>query len=373
MDKKILDLRHNLHRYPELSGKEKHTSAGVSSFLHTHTQARIIDSLGGCGVAAVFAGKEPGKTVLFRADLDGLPIDEKTELPYRSQTPNRAHSCGHDGHIGILAALGMLFTEHPPEKGQVVLLFQPAEETGEGAASVIQDPAFSQLSPDFVFALHNIPGYPLHTVILRSGAFASASTGMKILLHGKTSHASEPEKGINPASALAELMKQLRRLPGEEGLATIIFALLGERTLGTSPGNAELITTLRSFDNKNMDHLKRRAEMLTGTIAEGENLGYSISYQDEFPAVDNAEDCVDIIDTVATNRGFAVHHLREPFRWSEDFAHFTARYPGALFGIGAGSDHPPLHSSDYDFPDEIIDTGVTMFYNIYRYIEDTVT
>jgi amidohydrolase len=199
----LTEWRRRLHRFPELSRHESETARMVGAALVSAGPDRIITSLGGHGVAAVYEGREPGPTVLFRAELDGLPIEEVSDLPHRSEVSGKGHLCGHDGHMAILTALGRGLGRRRPQRGRVVLLFQPAEEDGSGAAAVIADPKFRDITPDVAFALHNLPGVSLGKVALAEGPVNCASCGIRIVLGGKTAHASMPEFGISPVSAVA--------------------------------------------------------------------------------------------------------------------------------------------------------------------------
>src|SRR5690606_4098781 len=149
------------HRFPEISNEEKETARRVAGFLDDTGADEVLTGLGGHGVALVYDSGEPGLTLLFRAGLDALPIAEASAIPHRSAVEGKGHMCGHDGHMAILAALGRLFGRQRPASGRVVLMFQPAEETGNGAAGVVADPRYAAIQPDFAFSLHNLPGTPL--------------------------------------------------------------------------------------------------------------------------------------------------------------------------------------------------------------------
>ena len=162
-------------------------------------------------MAAEFTGQAPGPTVLLRCELDGLPIREISEHPYRSEIPGKGHLCGHDGHMVCLLGVARVLRQRPA-RGRVILLFQPAEETGAGAQAVIEDPRWPELRPDVAFAYHNLPGRPLGEIGLRPGPGNCASRGMQVLLEGKSSHAAAPEDGLSPAAAMATLMTALPQL-----------------------------------------------------------------------------------------------------------------------------------------------------------------
>jgi amidohydrolase len=378
VDNDILDevtrLRKTLHRYPELSGHERQTAGWVKAFLEKQGPDRIVENLGGHGLAAIFDSGRPGPTLLFRADLDALPIQEVNDFSHKSQHEGISHKCGHDGHTAILAGVAASFGRDRPERGRVVLLFQAEEETGQGAEKVIKDPLFQEILPDQVFALHNLPGFSRNAVVVREGSFASASKGMIIELNGRSSHAAHPEQGNSPGPMLPELLNGLLAIPGKKDefrefvLITIIHVRLGEVAFGTNPGKALVMATVRSFLNEDMKTFIRMAESLTGKLAREYGLERKISYTEEFPATCNDRKATDIIRLAAQAAGAKILEIGEPFRWSEDFGHFTHRFPGVLFGLGSGKNQPSLHSNDFDFPDEIIGTGISMFRHISRLV-----
>ena len=158
----IKNLRKELHQYPEVSGKEVNTAKRIKAFIEKHHPTEIIENIGGNGLAVVYEFGKQGKTIVIRCELDALPIEEKNDFEHRSTIKGVSHKCGHDGHMAIVAGLIFWLKEQLFTKGKVVLLFQPAEETGQGAYKVLQDKRFQELKADYVFALHNIPKEPLH-------------------------------------------------------------------------------------------------------------------------------------------------------------------------------------------------------------------
>ncbi len=295
--------------------------------------------------------------------MDALPINEIMKINHRSINRGISHKCGHDGHMAILCGVAAELSKSKPTHGTVILLFQPAEETGFGAVKVISR---LEYKPDLCYALHNLPGFSLGQVITRNGSFAGASKGMIITLTGKSSHAAQPLEGISPAPAVASLISYFNRISKlTEGImATLIHADIGEIAFGTSPGNALLMVTLRAPTTPEMNELSQRTVQQIKNTAETEKLQYKIDWTEEFPATINAELPNSIIRRTAEQLGFKTTTPEKPFPWSEDFGHFTEKYPGALFGLGAGLHTPPLHSPDYDFPDELIPTGVEVFKGI---------
>lgn len=371
LEPQLIELRKELHKYPELSGKESQTAKRIVEFAKRFNPDEIISKVGGEGVLVIFEGEQKGKTILIRCDLDALPIDEENEFEHKSVYDNVSHKCGHDGHMSIVSGLIPILSENKIKKGKVVLLYQPAEETGQGASLVLSDEKFTKLKPDYVFALHNLPGFEKNEIIIKKDVFASASKGLIIKLKGKTSHAGEPERGITPSLAVAELIQELTALPQNKtiqdfSLVTIIHSRIGERAFGTTPGYAELMATLRSYKDEDINTLTDLSEELINRIAADHKLKYEIEWVEEFPSTKNDNDCVEVIAQCAEKNNLGINEIDKPFRWSEDFGHFTHNFKGALFGLGSGINQPQLHNPDYDFPDEIILTGTKMFYSIIK-------
>ena len=366
----LIKLRQELHQYPEVSNREKETAQRISGFLRSTSPDYLIRNIGGHGVAAVYNGKTGGASVMLRCELDALPITEVNEMEYRSKNDGIGHKCGHDGHMTILCGVASLLAEKRPEYGRVILLFQPAEETGEGAARVLADEKFSSIEPDFIYALHNLPGFKRDRIILKDNIFASASRGMIINLKGSPSHASHPEDGKNPALAASQIIQHLFEIPQmhtqlhRASLITPVAIRVGSPAFGTSAGDGEVMATLRTHEEDDMKRMAERAEMVARKIAELHELEAGISWTEGFEAVNNDRECTDIINMIAKEQHLDTYKVKHPFPWSEDFGLFTGHYKGALFGLGAGMDQPQLHNNDYDFPDEIIKTGINMFRNI---------
>ena len=365
----LINLRQLLHQNPEIAGEESTTAERILTFFAKLNPDQTIQNLGGHGLAFVFKGKNPGKRSLFRAELDALPIQETGETQYKSRIKGKAHLCGHDGHMAIICGLGQKLAEQRPESGEVVLLFQPAEETGEGARRILDDPQFEQIKPDYAFALHNLPGFPLHQVVVRKETFAAGSTGMTIALTGKTSHAAHPDAGINPAFAIAQLIQRLPKLPEKLknfALVTVIHAEIGSLAFGTSAGKGNLSLTIRAFDQTDLETLIEMIIEEVKTIASAEKLGCEFSFVESFAVSKNDPQAASIAEGVMKEKGLKVLKKPEPFRWSEDFGLFSQSCPSYLFGLGSGENCPQLHEPTYDFPDELIETGVKVFEGIAR-------
>lgn len=368
----IIELRHHLHSIAEPSGCEAETNRFLNAYLKSLNPDAIIEHIGGQGVAAVFCGKQPGKRLLIRGDIDALRIPEPNGIPYRSTHEGISHKCGHDGHTAILCGLAHELSECRPDTGEVVLLFQPAEETGEGAAAVLADENFEMIRPDVAYGLHNLPGYPIGTVAVRSGCFAAASFGLKLVFDGKTAHASQPETGHNPSDMMALLIhkleqkrEQLRQVKPLTAFV-ITHAFLGEPSFGIAPGHAEIWLTLRSFADKNLELLANQIIDFCEAQANDYLFDFSFSMHEAFAATNSADANVLMVETAAANLELNVVHLDEPFRWSEDFGRFGAVCPIGFFGLGSGEEQPALHNAYYDFPDELLPYGIGMFWEIIR-------
>jgi len=362
----LTDWRQSLHRQPELSGQEAHTARRVAEWLAACAPDRIVTGLGGHGVAAVWEGSAPGPSVLIRCELDALPIAETGTALHRSEVPGKGHLCGHDGHMAILAGVARGLGRHRPARGRAILLYQPAEEDGSGAAAVLADPRFAELRPDLALALHNYPGLPLGTSVVRPGVAHCASRGMKICLAGRTAHASQPELGQSPGPALAALLTALPRL-GRGGpvsdpdfsLVTVTHARLGEPAFGIAPGAAELWATLRTQTDAGMAALVAAAEAEVQAAAQG--LQIEISYHDIFRHCENAPAAVALFRQALAAEAIPEGEMELPMRASEDFGRFGDIAPSAMLLLGAGRDCPGLHAPDYDFPDSLIAIGVRLF------------
>jgi amidohydrolase len=366
-------LRHQLHQQPELSTREERTASLIVAELEQAGADEVLAAVGGTGVVGVFDSGQPGPTLVLRCELDALPISEPEDFghEYRSQSEGVSHKCGHDGHMAILIGVARALGRQRPAVGKVALLFQPAEETGEGAPAVLADARFKALEPDFIIGFHNLPRHAMHSICLRENTFASASEGFRLQLTGAFSHSSYPEHGRSPAVAVAELLAALPGLPGSESRAsdllmlTITQAVLGEKgpklDFGVAPGVAEICGVIRAHRQHELDALKQAISGLAGQVCEREELSWKLSWHEAFPATVNHDASVALIRDAAAGAGLNVELLDEPFRWSEDFGHYLQQYPGAFFGIGSGVDQPQLHNEYYDFPDELISTGVTVY------------
>jgi amidohydrolase len=368
----LVAFRRELHRNPEISNEEAGTAKRVVAFLRDTGPDEVLTGLGTHGVAAVYDSGQRGPTVLFRAELDALPIEELSGAPHSSTVPGKSHMCGHDGHMTILAALGRQFGRRRPARGRAVLMFQPAEETGNGAADVIADPRYGEIAPDFAFSLHNLPGTPLGHVRLKPGVVNCASRGMRIVLEGRTAHSSMPETGVSPMRALSRLMPALTDLSragfdsDDFRLVTVGHCDMGEAVFGIAPGRAELWATLRTRRDDRMVDLAAAAEALVREAAAADGLACDVDYHEIFVASLNDEDATAHLRAALDAEGVSHDEAELPMRASEDFGRFGHGARSAMFFLGSGEAHPQLHNPDYDFPDDLIPIGARVFMRVAR-------
>ncbi len=367
---RLKSLRKELHKYPELSGQEKETAARIKQFIEGIHDARIIEHIAGNGIAVVHEFSSSGPNIFIRCELDALPIEEANTFEHRSLNKGISHKCGHDGHMAIVAGLVFWLKEQDFKHGRVVLLFQPAEETGTGAQGVLTDDRFSELNPDYLFALHNIPRQPLHSIITLNGNFSSTVQSVAIELKGKESHSAEPEQGVNPALCIAELIQKFDELNTNDvsnedfRLCVPIYSTMGLKSYGISAGFGELHYTLRTRSVEKMERLKQDIDRILLEVCPKYNLPYTAEWFDFFPAVVNDPFCTEVITEAAKAGQYEIINKSTPYKFGEDFGWFSEKYKAAMFGIGAGMESPALHQANYDFPDDIIETGMTMFKGI---------
>ncbi len=368
MEQRDLDLavalRRQLHAHPELSMHESWTKETLMDFLRRNTSLEIVDR--GRWFYAVHRGGGNRPAIAFRADMDAVPVDEDPGLvPYASQCPGAGHKCGHDGHSASLCAFALELERRGLDR-DVYLLFQHAEETGQGALECLD--LLRENDIGSIYAFHNLPGIPDGAVAVPDGVAQFASVGMIMSFTGKKSHACYPENGINPAYAVSEIVSALPALtaPGTyRGLAmiTVIEVHVGEHAFGTSAGYGELLLTVRGEFEEELNHLTGALEDLAKSKAARHGLTCAFSYEDRFPETRNHPEAAQKVRTAAERIGLPVVEMAEKFRASEDFGHYTKQIPGAMLYLGDG-DAPPLHTACFDFPDHLISEAADLFYEI---------
>ncbi len=365
-----INVRHQLHAQPELSGQEAGTAAFVVSQLKSIGVSKIHTGFAQHSVLAEIDCQQAGQTILFRCELDALPINEINDFAHRSTKQDISHKCGHDGHIATMLAFADKLIRSPAPTGKILLLFQSAEETAEGAKFIIESGFLAQFSIDFVFAYHNIPSLPLGTVSCKKGIFTPSVESFCIELTGKKCHASQPSNGICPANTIAELiifmasLDQPNQVADDYFVATPIYINMGDKTYGIAAGHATIGYTIRTFDNLVLEQYKQKIIETIASICKKESLHFDILWFEAFKANINDAEAFERIQSAATHSNLQFIEMEQPFDFGEDFGMFTNTYKGAMFGIGSGTNCPALHTNNYDFPDELIDIGSDVFYQL---------
>lgn len=364
--RKITQLRHQLHKYPELSMQEYRTKDTLINFIKKETDLEVEDR-GHWFYACYHCGIPGAESIAFRADFDAIAIPEENDLPYCSRNPGVSHRCGHDGHSAVLAGLALEVAQYGADK-DVYFIFQHAEETGGGGeecAKLIPEKGISK-----VFAFHNMSGYPERCVAVREGTAQCASKGLTVYLTGTPAHASQPEDGKNPSAACAELVLEINRAAAckedYEGLimATIVQVLSGQKNFGIAASKGEVSVTLRADYEKDMEKLEGRIRRKAEELAARDGLTVDYGESDIFPETVNDSVCLEMVRCAGKACGMTVVDMEVPFRASEDFGYYLKQCPGAIFYIGNGEEYPQLHTDSYDFNDQILESAVVLFKKI---------
>lgn len=346
----IIRLRKQLHNIPEHSMCEYKTKEILISFLREKTNFEIID----CGkwFYAAYRIKTETRTICIRSDIDAV-----TDADGISR-----HLCGHDGHAAILAGLALYITEQKPANN-IILLFQPGEESGEGAAVCTE--LFVREKIDAIYGFHNIPGYPVGKLLFREGTFACASTGLEISFKGETAHAAYPDKGRNPGVAIAEMIMLIdeyaQKVHRGIVLSTVIGIEAGSKSYGVSASEGKLRVTVRAEYFEEFNEFLVYIQQTSGKISEKYGLTLELKEIEKFPATENNISAVRRIYGIAEENNMDYEMLKVPFRWSEDFGWYLMQKEGAFFGIGSGEDCLELHSKEYEFRDEVIEPALEFY------------
>ena len=333
-----------LHAHPEISGHEKVTRTLLIDFIKKHTSLSVHDC--GSGFYAAHREENTCKSALaLRADYDALAMPDGTAK----------HLCGHDGQAAALCGAALL-SEGKTFGRNIFFLFQPAEETGAGAAECIS--LFEHENVDEIYGMHNLPGFPFGEIVTRPGTFACASRGMILRFTGKPTHAAYPENGISPSQAVGELLTFIPQVIAPENyggmtLCTVIGVKMGERAFGAAAADAEVWLTLRAEFNRDLEALNSAVLSKSQELSEIFHLGFGFEYEDVFPATENTPACAAKVLSLCEGKLLPV-----PMRWSEDFGHYLLKCPGAYFGIGAGEDYPPLHTENYVYPCSLLTPSI---------------
>ena len=366
------EWRRHLHQNPEFGFEEEDTARFVAERLKEFGFEDIETGGGGTGIVATLKRGTGDKTIALRADMDCLRIHETTNLPYSSSKPGLMHACGHDGHTTMLLGTAAVLASDGDFDGTVKLVFQPAEEWGQGMKAMIRDGLGSRITFDEIYGLHNKPGLPVGSFETRPGPFMGAEDGFKIVVRGSGGHASRPQDSkdaiVCACSIVGELQTIVARAIDPAELAVVsVTSIEGDNVKNAIAGEARIEGDCRHFDDRVSERIEETMRRVTNGVAAAHGCSVEVEYERVFVPLVN--------DAHATEHGLkAARAVFDPANVnddaprmgaSEDFAQALTIAPGAFCNIGNG-DSAPLHSPDYDFNDEALVHGVRWFVEVVR-------
>lgn len=356
----IIQARQSLHACPELRYEEYETAKLVAQFLNRWGYG-VNTSLAKTGITAILDSGKPGKTVALRADMDALPILEKTGLPYASKNTGKMHACGHDGHTAtLLAVAGTLIQCRELFNGKIKFIFQPAEEGGAGAAEMIKAGALENPKVDAIFGYHNMP-LPFGKISVKSECIFAGADFLSIKIHGKEAHAAFPEKSIDPIWIGSSIVQALQSVVSR-GIAAINPAVLSVtefhagNTISIIPEKARLTISLRTTSPEIRAQALEQCRNITSGIAQSFGASVNIETISECPPTMNTAFETDLVLRTAHDLygESNVIQMKNPTMATEDFAFYLEKIPGCFFLVGNGEVNSVLHTSSYHFQDSII-------------------
>lgn len=369
----LVALRRDIHAHPELGFCERRTAQRIADELRS-LGIEVHEGIGTTGLVGVLKGRREGpRTLGLRADMDALPIQEMTNLPWASKTPGSFHGCGHDGHVAMLLGAARVLAADPDFAGTLHLIFQPAEEGLGGARVMIAEGLFERFPCDRVYALHNWPGLPAGTISTRPGAIMGAADKFRIKLTGKGGHAAIPQDSPDAILAAASLVQQLntiisRAVPPYASAVLSITEIHGGHAHNVIPAEVMVGGTVRTFDPAVQYRIEERMRAMLEGIATSFEVECALDYDRYYPAtINDAEAAADVLEVAATVG--TAELAPEPAPTSEDFSFMLQQRPGAYIWLGqATRDHAaPLHNPHYDFNDNVLETGVKLHVALARH------
>ncbi|RVQ69139.1 amidohydrolase [Croceicoccus ponticola] len=361
----LVTFRRDIHAHPELGFKEHRTAGRIAEALR-EAGIEVTEGIGGTGLVGVLRRGDNPRTVGLRADMDALPIEERTNLPWTSTKPGCFHGCGHDGHVAMLLGAAQHLAADPDFTGTVNFIFQPAEEGLGGARHMIADGLFERFPCDRVYALHNWPGIPAGTIATRPGAIMGAADKFAIRIMGKGGHAAIPQDTPDAVLAAASLVQQLntiiaRNIPASAAAVLSVTEIHGGHAHNVIPAEVTVGGTVRTFDPAVQDRIEERIEQVIKGISTSFEVECALDYDRYYPATINDADAA--MDALSVAAQVAKAKLApEPAPTSEDFSYMLQARPGAYIwlGQGRGDGSPPLHNPHYDFNDDVMATGIRL-------------
>ncbi|AOA58763.1 amidohydrolase [Acinetobacter larvae] len=362
---KFIEIRHHLHQYPELGEQTENTATLIADTLDD-LGYQVHRYVGGQGVVAVMQRGQSPKRLGIRADMDALPIEEQNNLPYSSRHKGRMHACGHDGHTAILLAAAEWIAAQEDWEGTLNLIFQPAEETLTGAKKMLEDGLFERFPCDAVFALHNMPGIALGTVVVQEGAVMAASQHVVCRIRGVGGHGAMPELTQDPIMALSALIDALqtiksRNLAVDDDAAISIGSIHCGTVYNIIPHDIELQISIRTNQEAVLQKINTRLQQIIAGIEISYAVKISMTQNNLVPAtVNSAAESQFLAEHLQQGAGVDVKRQYKKLMGSEDFAWMLQELPGCYFflGNGEGEHHGcSIHNARYDFNDDNILIG----------------
>lgn len=363
--KDLTAIRRDLHAHPEIGFEEVRTSGVVADLLEswgieTHRE------IGKTGVVGVIKGKGEGRRIGLRADMDALPIEEQTNLPYSSTNPGVMHACGHDGHTTMLLGAARYLAETRDFDGTVIVIFQPAEEGLGGARAMLADGLFEQFPCEEVYGLHNFPGAPQNQIGIVPGVAMAGADFFDITITGKGSHAARPSDSHDPILATSALVQALqsivsRNLNPQDSAVVSVTQFHSGSAYNVIPGEATIAGTARMFTDEVRAQIRERITEIAKSVAATHNCEAKVDIRDIFtPLINSAAHSEAVVEVAKGIVGpDMVKTDGRPVTGSEDFADMLLKVPGAYFTIGHEGTGA-LHNSSFTFDDAIIPLGATM-------------
>jgi len=361
----IAEWRHDFHQHPELLYDVHRTAGKVADMLKSFGCDEVVTGIGRTGVVGVIRGKKKGSKVLgLRADMDALPLEEITGLPYASKTPGKMHACGHDGHTSMLLGAARHLCETRNFDGTTVVIFQPAEEGGAGAKAMIDDGLLDRWNIQEVYGMHNYPGIELGTFAVKAGPLMAAADRIRIDIEGVGGHAARPHKAIDTVLVGCAVVNALQHIvsrnvdPLESAVISIPLFQAGH-TDNVIPQTAHLRGTARSFSPQVRDQLEKRIAEVVEHTAKAHGAKATVTYKRDYPVVVNTPKEAEFASKVASEIVSESHvKMAIPVMGAEDFAFMLEKRPGAFIFMGNG-DSANLHHPAYDFNDKAIPFGTS--------------
>ncbi|MHB9292928.1 putative N-acetyldiaminopimelate deacetylase [Hollandina sp. SP2] len=356
-------IRHHLHQYPELSEQEVETAGLVAATLHEHG-IETRQGIAGNGVLGIIRGKQPGKTVLLRADMDALAVNEAADVAYKSKRPGIMHACGHDGHTaGLLMAAMALSELKAVIPGTIKLMFQPAEETVGGAQRMIQAGVLENPRVDAAFGCHLWGQIPEGMVWVKSGPVMASPDEFRITLIGRGGHGGLPHLGVDPVVMAAQVILQFqtivsrRRNPLDPAVVSICMIQGGE-THNVIPGEVQMIGTIRTFSKELRDFIPQEMERILQGITLAAGGSYTLEVCKRFPPLINDPAATEIVREAAKKivGPEKVRDAAEANMAGEDFAYIAEKVKASFFFVGIAKDETPLihHSPYFQWDDPVL-------------------